>query len=211
MKGDKNRGDKLFDKLIYSVEFQKEVKNIRDQLGIPDAGFLNIKGVYSWYSKGENDLIELVSSLLKKQALPKSEWWQQKMIEYIIANGRFSFLPRTYPTGPFAETANRHISSVDLRIYEGTSQREVVDFIKKNWNKIKPAYRAGTAKIVQPERDPEIGRRIVEIWSKQRKELGPKDTAKEILIKRQIEKEFGKSPDFEAIKMRAYRKRHSKR
>jgi len=211
-KGDKKRGDKLLDKLAYSIEFRKEVDRIRNELGVPSSGFSNMRKIYDWYSKHQSEnIIKRTSQFLKQQALPQNEWWQQKVIEFIFTNGRFSFLPRTYPVGSFIEISNRELTSVDLRIFQGASQREIIEFIKKNWNIIKPPYRIGTGKIIQPERDQKVGQRIAEIFEKPRKEIGSKRIAKEILIKHRIEKEFGKSPDFEAIKMRAYRKRHFKR
>ncbi len=222
MKGDKNRGEILFDKMAYNVEFQKAIRELRGKFNIPADGFSDIKGVFSWYSgqlglkQDLDNFTKHVSAVLNKQALPNNEWWKQKILEHILANGKFSFLPRRIcPVNPFVEVSKRITNKsgayTDLRIYEGISQREIIEYIKRNWTKLKPSYRVGTAKIVQPERDPERGRRIVEIWSKPRKELGPDNVTKEILIKRQIEKEFGKSPEFEAIKMRAHRKRHSKR
>jgi|GEM_PF-3552005 len=225
MKGDKihkNRGENLFDKIVYNVDFQDSIKNIRKQLKIPTKGFSNTKNVYAWYSKNQpfdeikQEILKSLSSLLTKQKLPNNEWWQQKLLEYVFNNCKFSFLPRTYPINSFIEVINKNTdfakgTFVDLRIYEGISQRDVIDFIKQHWLYVKPAYRHGTAKIIQPERDQKINKRILEMFSDPREKLGSKDIPKEILIQRKLKKEFGKSPEFEAIKMRAHRKRHQKR
>ena len=49
MKGDKNRGEKLFSKIVLGDKFQKGIQEIRAKSKIPEKGFSNIEELSKWY------------------------------------------------------------------------------------------------------------------------------------------------------------------
>lgn len=212
-RGEKNRGEKLFEKLMYSDKFQEGISFIRKKLSIPIKG--GRKDVFDWYSKSykPNELIILIENFLQKQKLPNNDWWKQKIIEYLFFNGKYSFLPRTYPTTPFIEIVSRNKNYVDLRIYDGAAVSDVKNFIEKNWDITKPPHDINTSKSIQPQRNHKIDKELIKLWNTPKENLGTDTKSKEILVGRSLKGKFKKGGkfDFEAVKMRAYRKKHAKR
>lgn len=142
------------------------------------------------------------------------------MIEYVLFNGNDPFLPRTYPTESFVDVIDKGItkrgSYADIRIYEGASQRDIINFVKQHWTFVKPSYREGTAKTIQPERDPKTNKKILELWDKikgDREAHFTKESRIAEIVNKSGErgKDQKKRLDFSKVKMRAYRKRHAKR
>lgn len=225
MANELNRGENLFNKMISGIKFQDEIKEIRKAFEIPDGGFLDNDGISSWYFKGwqtgENQIRinkfnERLTALLGKWVFPDNNWWHRKITEYIVCQERIPYLQRSFPSSPFVEIAERKQgadmfksgSFTDLRIYEGASQRDIFDFIKKHWKTVIPCRRFGVSKKIQPERYPKETKKIMELW----KNGGGKDgKSKEMIIVQKIKEITGNKLQPEAVKMRAHRKRNPKR
>jgi len=219
----KNRGDKLFKKIIYSNKVQKEIRKIRHNFNIPNQGFALGKDIYDWYQKYYFDLkdefLNEIHLFLCSNILPDNDWWFKKIIEYVLSGGKIIFLPRTYPVDPFVEVTDRvngrnDCSYINLRIYEGASQRDIIEFIKSNWKFVKPPHRVGTSKIIQPDRD-NINEKIMNLMAfvnDRPRGLGINSRNKYSFIGSEIQKELKDKKIYsDNIKMRAYRKRKAKR
>lgn len=242
MKGDKSdqkRGEKLFDKITFSIKFQKEILKLRKKFGIPETGYFSMPEVYGWYGpmhepfyKIQKKFLSDISVFLCKQALPNNDWWNKKMFEYLLSDGRFSFLPRTLPSAPFIEVLGRNFLKAgfdqgfytDLRIYEGVSQRDITGYMKNHWNFVRPTIRTGTLTKIRKEKNPATNKRMVELWTKSKEDLGYKEgmiTTKEILLSRTLTKENEKDANKaenigpkltpENIRRTIYRKKKSHR
>jgi len=223
----KNRGEKLFEKLVYSNFFVENLKALRDKSGIEENGYDSMKKIYNWYSLKynaseaiRNDFNAFVFLFLEKQKLPNNEWWQQKIVEHILSSGKFMFLPRTHPTAPFVALVGGNKAGqepyTDLRIYERAVQKDIIDFIKdpRTWRFVNPGKRKGLGKIIQPERDPQTTKEIMKLWEKSKKELADElkmyDIPKESLLSIKMHNEKKGEIAGDNIKMRVWRKKKPK-
>lgn len=77
MKGDKNRGEKLFEKLKQGDSFISGVQEIRLKSKIPADGFIGMKQMSNWYKNLSHarKMESMVQDFLQKQGLPNNFWW----------------------------------------------------------------------------------------------------------------------------------------
>ncbi|MES2668355.1 MAG: hypothetical protein V4644_01530 [Patescibacteria group bacterium] len=221
MNGDANRGDTLLQKLIGSDIFSATLAEARSVLGIPSEGFSEQKDVQSWYNSGvagSEERNKTFEAALLKLQLPINVWWSQKIAEQIIANGQ-TFLPRTSePRGPFVEIAGWDVSKkgsmVDLRLYEGLSRDELIEFVKKHWNSIKPSYRQGTAQKIRPPKSSATDAAVLKYWTWTKKDLGQEDgqnIPKEILVSRRMQEDLAIKVSPERVLAIMRKKKNAKR
>ena len=231
-KGDKNRGDILLQKLIRGSDFQYGVKKIRIAFDIPINGYTEMLGIGCWYSKRMDITKEETSAMrafmreieefLIAQALPAGTWWQHKIIEYILSDGKMAFLFMPPGVEPFVEMISkpnptRKGSFTDLRIYEGATQRDIKDFLAHHGRLIKPSYRIGTHKQIRKEKDFSDNDRAVGIYDLPKKErrrrAGTNNamfSTKEVEVGRILRgMKINKTGD--AVKAVKYRRRKNKR
>jgi len=215
MKGDKNRGEKLFAKIVSGDKFQQGVFDIRSNLkiNIPENGYEETPKRYS--ERVSKKLDKLISLFLKEQNLSENTWWNKKIFEYILFNGKIEIHPPLSPTQqPFIEVIHKkniRNAFTDLRLFPGITQKEIISFIKDkdNWKFIKPIYRLGTTEKIRSVENPRLKALIDGQWDKSRKELGMvHDESKEILICRILKEEYPSlsSENVKAIHYRSKRK-----
>ncbi len=231
-KGDKNRGEVLLKKLLPSTKFQQGVKNIRRTFDIPLTGYIDKQGIGNWYSERHDitreetpamaDFKDGIRQFLTDQALPAGTWWEHKIIEYVLSNGILEFLWLPPGVEPFVEVINRPTptkqgSYIDLRVYEGATQRDVKDFIAHHWRTTKPSYRKGTHKQIRKERDFFVNEKAIAIYDlpkeERQKAAGTNDlmkTTKEVEVGR-ILKGMGIRKTGDAAKATKYRRKNAKR
>ncbi|QQR77128.1 MAG: hypothetical protein IPJ67_03150 [Candidatus Moraniibacteriota bacterium] len=231
-KGDESRGDVLLQKLILGTGFQEGIRRIRQMFDVPKNGFIDMSSIGNWYSKRSDITKEEtvaqkvfnaeVKRFLVDQALPVGVWWEHKIIEYVLSDGRIEFLWLPPAKEPFVEVINRPLptnegSYTDLRIYEGVTQRDLRAFMSRYWRMISPSYRKGTHKQIRRERNTSINNEAVAIYdlSKEERRLaaGTNDymeITKELEVER-ILKGKGLAISGDAAKAVKYRRRKAKR
>lgn len=221
------RAETLLNKLARSRKFQEYLKSFRLEFKIPESGYLEDKEVRQWYADWCYDksfqpsntykrFLRKIRKFLMVMELPNNQWWQQKMIEHVLENRRFSFLPYQPWHAPFVEVINRNHGRkayfegfiCDIRVYEGVSQRDIEFYIKRFGDLVRPSRRSGSAKKIQPERDPDINKALTEAWAKQKNRQGrPKENMVADVIKGKTSKIVSPS----AIKKRIERMKKAKR
>jgi len=214
---DDERGRKLLDSLYYGTKFQDGLRKIRHDFNIPENGFSNGKQIRCHYGKLLVGFLQAISDFLLEQRLPDNEWWRREIIECVFSEKRIQFLPRTaLPVSPFIGIIKRSNprlslkggSYVDVRFYEGVSQRDIINFVKHYGALTKPAALLGTKQRIRKIFNEGRYKKILNNWSKSKEELGAmpgEKVTKEILISRKV----GTSP--ENVSRINYRKRKSKR
>lgn len=230
-KGDKNRGEKLLQKLIPGTKFQDGIQFIRKENNIPPKGFSDKPSVGKWYTERQSIFEEETAALadfkaeirdfLIDQALPINAWWECKITEYVLADGNLELIPLLPGIAPFVEmnkpNPTKRGSYTDLRIYEGATQRDVREFLSLHWHRVKPSYRVGTHKNIRKEKNPKANDHAVAIYdlpkSKRRKMASTNElmaTTKEIEVSR-ILKKTGSSKSGDGARAIKYRRKNAKR
>lgn len=212
MKGDKNRGEKLFSKIVLGDKFQKGIQEIRTKSKIPEKGFSNIEEISKWYSKCKSSVEEMEKftvRFLDKQDLPNNFWWWHKVIEYLLSNGDIKIYPdKLAGQEPFVEVSYENRArkkAVNFQLYSGATAQEIIKLFKENTI-------IGENKKIRAREKSKVARRIMELWPKTKKELGGKyNEPKEILISRILKKEGAGHYEAENIKQIYYRTRKSKK
>ena len=223
MIGDISRGEKAFKQVSQGVKFKEKVAQIRETFGID----LN-KFSYSKYGPLLRDqekterFLEEVDKLLRSNELPLNSWWRIKLREFILSKG---VVDTSYDAEvirglkmPFVELINDSVtrdgSFKDIRIYEGVSQKDIKDFISKNWKYVEPSYREDTSKKFksQKEQDININEDIIELMKLSIEELGGiGKTTKAIQIAKLLSKKYGIRLTDDSVKMRYSRTVKKKR
>lgn len=213
-----NRGEKLYAKLSLSKSFQTGIQEIRTAFKLPAYGFKDIETIVSWhestFQRMEKRFYKSVDSFLQKQRLPRNVWWQHKIIQNVLALETPLIIRADYYM-PFIEMIDNTIHArgnySELRMYDGISQRELIDFIKSNWKSIKPPHGLGISKNIHGERGPLTNMLMLELGEEAKKKKPGESSSKDMRIAKKIEERTGKLPSLEAVKMRRYRKRNAKR
>jgi len=212
MKGDKNRGEKLFSKIVLGDKFQTGIQEIRTNCKIPEMGFSEIKDISRWYSKHKSFVEKMEKStvqFLSKQDLPNNFWWWHKVIEHLLSNGKIKIYPdKLAGQEPFIEVSYKNRArqkAVNFELYFGATMQEVSKLFKENMI-------LGENKKIRAREKSGVASRIIELWPKTKKELGGNyDESKEILISRILKKEGAGHYEAENIKQIYYRTRKSKK
>ena len=210
---------KLFIKIVSGDKFQKGIERIRAKSKIDGGGFSNEKRLFNWYSKHKSSvktMEKLSTKFISELGVPSIFWWWHKVIGYVLSNGKIKIYPdRLRGHDPFIEIGYEERSRTgrtDLQLYSGVTKEELKKFCKTNWDLIDPVLRQGFAKKIRSRENPKVVKRIMELWSKTKKELGEKyNEAKEVLISRILKQEGFGHYESENVKQIYYRMRKSKR
>lgn len=212
------RGEKLFRKLRFSKSFQTGVHDIRKDFNIENNGFDNTEQLASWGAKiSQNQSRKLdraINAFLIKQRLPLNTWWRYRTYEHIF-NVEVELKIQPEGTSPFIEIFNPGYdedgNASMLKLYDGVSQTELINYIKTYWQSIKPFHGMGMAKIIQSEKDPSTNAALMDLYAAEGKRQGSESALKELRITKKLKQRTNKNLSPEAAKMRIHRKRNAER
>jgi hypothetical protein len=218
MKGDKNRGEKLFEKLKQGDSFISGVQEIRLKSKIPADGFIGMKQMSNWYKNPSHagKMESMVQDFLQKQGLPNNFWWWQKVIEYILSDGEIELIPNKLAGHePFIEVnyePRSRTGGTGILLYPGANKEELDKFYKNNKELIEPVVREGSTRKMRSRENTRVIQRIRELYTWPKKDLGAKyNEPRELLVARKLKEEGLGNYKPESVKRIYYKTKSIKR
>jgi hypothetical protein len=184
MKGDFNKWEEIFHRVILRDSFNNDVKKSRKSLGIPIAGFFSEEKRLKWLSK--NNILDVWASeleLLKRYNLPLT--CRSMLSNYLFFNGEVKLHSMQKPVIATIDkyTNNKNAYKefgqpfVKLYIFDDSNLKGVQKFIKDNWETVKGMFfeqRQIDIPEVKRMRNKQRDKEVFQMYQKSREQLGLK-------------------------------------